>query len=499
MSVFPKETIRNISETLGIPKVKDEVTVALAQDVEYRVYEVIQEAIKFMRHSKRTKLHTEDIDYALRVRNVEPLYGYGAFGEVGFKRVAALSEDLYIIEDEELDFEKVLNAPLPPAPRDVTYTAHWLAIEGVQPAIKQNPAPSEPPVDHPAKKSRVNGHAAPALPGSAPVETRDGSGSTSQVKHVLSKELQLYYERVTEALLSTNDVLRGTALESLAVDPGIHQLLPYFTQFVAHQVTHNLKQLRTLGTMVQMVHALLTNSRLFMEPYLHQVMPALLTCLVGKKLGQGKSDTEPNGDTMDVENGAANVQRTPDHWELRRSAASLVATICSEYGQAYHTLQPRVTRTLLRAFLDPTKPFTTHYGAIVGLTKLGHSVVRLLLLPNVKAYTRLLEPSTTSNDTTPAIKDAQEHCWQALLDAIESLNDDDGPQSLAQPTASQTEFVTESQVATLTEFLGEPFTKRLVARTAAWKAVPSIIDAIKAGPLVVKKPASTDNDTAMES
>jgi len=80
-------------------------------------------------------------------------------------------------------------------------------------------------------------------------------------------------------------------------------------------------------------------------------------------------------------------------------SAELVATICSKYakqhaisssivaqeqnthtlderyakyrfGGAYQNLQPRVTKTLLHAFLDPKKPLTTHYGAIVGLSKL---------------------------------------------------------------------------------------------------------------------------------
>lgn len=45
------------------------------------------------------------------------------------------------------------------------------------------------------------------------------------------------------------------------------------------------------------------------------------------------------------------------------------------FGHAYHNLQLRVTRTLLQAFLDPTKAMTQHYGAIQGLAALGPSVV----------------------------------------------------------------------------------------------------------------------------
>lgn len=37
---------------------------------------------------------------------------------------------------------QVIEAPLPKAPLDVSVTSHWLAIEGVQPAIPEN-APAE--------------------------------------------------------------------------------------------------------------------------------------------------------------------------------------------------------------------------------------------------------------------------------------------------------------------------------------------------------------------
>ncbi|RKP38783.1 hypothetical protein BJ085DRAFT_8743, partial [Dimargaris cristalligena] len=361
----------NISESIGILNLKDEVATALSQDVEYRIYEIIQEAAKFMRHSKRTKLLTEDIDYALRARNVEPLYGHGAFGETTFKKVSALAEDIYVVEDEEFDFEKLLSTPLPPAPRDTCYTAHWLAVEGVQPLIRQNPAPNPESTEPVSKKPRAatttinnNNNALPEA------SAQSSATATVPVKLVLSKELQLYYERLTEALLADNDLLRSTALDSLAVDPGIHQLIPYFTQFIAHQVTHHLKDLRLLTTMVLAARALLSNPRVFMEPYLHQLMPALLTCLVGKRLGGGASALS--------------------HWALRDTAAEVVARVCLDYGPAYHTLQQRVTRTLLRAFLDPTKPLATHYGALVGLTRLGAPVVKLLILPNIKAYSALL-------------------------------------------------------------------------------------------------------------
>ena len=44
-----------------------------------------------------------------------------------------------------------------------------------------------------------------------------------------------------------------------------------------------------------------------------------------------------------------------------------MAAACQRFGGAYENLQPRVTRQLLRALLDPTRPLTTHYGTPRGL------------------------------------------------------------------------------------------------------------------------------------
>lgn len=60
--------------------------IALASDTEYRVREIIQEAMKFMKHAKRDKLTTGDINAALRLRNVEQLYGYSGDDKAKFER-----------------------------------------------------------------------------------------------------------------------------------------------------------------------------------------------------------------------------------------------------------------------------------------------------------------------------------------------------------------------------------------------------------------------------
>lgn len=117
--------------------------------------------------------------------------------------------------------------------------AHWLAIEGVQPAIVQNPTPSDAKSDLFNKRIKLDQPSQPVTPGikAGAQPTATGAAEVQPlVKHVLSKELQMYYERITSAVLSQDEVLRATAISSLQNDPGLHQLLPYFVQLVAEKV-----------------------------------------------------------------------------------------------------------------------------------------------------------------------------------------------------------------------------------------------------------------------
>ncbi|KAI3456866.1 hypothetical protein Pfo_013529 [Paulownia fortunei] len=361
MSIVPKETIEVIAQSIGITNLSPDVLPALAADVEYRVREIMQEAIKCMRHSRRTTLTTDDVDSALGLRNVEPLYGFASGDPLRFKRAAG-HKDLFYIEEKDVEFKEVIEAPLPKAPLDTAVVAHWLAIEGVQPAIPENPPPEalqmlSLPSDNRKTEVKEDG---------VPVDIK------LPIKHVLSRELQLYFEKITELTVSRSESpLFKEALVSLATDSGIHPLVPYFTFFVADEVSRNLNNFSLLFALMRLVWSLLRNPHIHVEPYLHQLMPSVMTCLVAKRLGNKFSD---------------------NHWDLRNFTANLVASICKRFGHVYHNLQPRVTRTLLHAFLDPSKALPQHYGAIQGLAALGPNVVRLLVLPNLEPYLRLLEP-----------------------------------------------------------------------------------------------------------
>lgn len=133
MSVWNPDNIRDVAESVGIVNLNNEVTENLARDVEYRIAQVLEEALKFMRHSKRTTMSTQDVAHALRVLDVEPLYGYESTRPLRFGEASlGPGQPLFYVEDEEVDFEKLINAPLPKVPREVSFTGELIFFFLVQ-------------------------------------------------------------------------------------------------------------------------------------------------------------------------------------------------------------------------------------------------------------------------------------------------------------------------------------------------------------------------------
>jgi len=121
--VWNPDNITDVAESVGVGALNHDVVTQLAQDVEYRVSQILEEALKFMRNAKRTTLSTQDISQALRLLDVEPLYGYEATRPLRFGEASiGPGQPLYYVEDEEIDFEKFINAPLPKVPREISLT-----------------------------------------------------------------------------------------------------------------------------------------------------------------------------------------------------------------------------------------------------------------------------------------------------------------------------------------------------------------------------------------
>ncbi|XP_047498027.1 transcription initiation factor TFIID subunit 6-like isoform X1 [Penaeus chinensis] len=376
---FPTESIKVIAESIGISTVGDDVAKELSEEVTFRLKILIQDGMKNMHHGKRKRFSTADFDHVLKLKNIEPLYGIHPGEHIPFRFASGGGRELHFLEDKELEINEMVSSSTPRLPLQMTVKPHWLAIEGVQPTIPENP----PPITKDAqKKDSVD----PAAKLSAQQENKDqkhihgrGMKSIETVKvkqlatHELSAEQQLYYKEITEACVGSDEPKRGEALHSLAFDPGLHQMVPRLCTFIAEGIRVNVvqKNLALLIYLMRMAKALLDNQTLYLEKYMHELVPSVMTCIVSRQLCM-----KPDMD---------------NHWALRDFAARLISQICKNYNTTTNGLQTRITRVFSRCLNTERTPLSSVYGAVAGLSELGPEVTKVFVLPKLRALSDKIE------------------------------------------------------------------------------------------------------------
>lgn len=402
---LPTESMKIMAESVGVAGLSDSAAKELADEINFRLKTVIQDATKFMHHGKRKRLSTMDIDHALKIKNIEPLYGFSNQDHIPFRFASGGGRELHFLEDKELDIADIIGGSLPKLPLDVALRAHWLSIDGIQPAVPENPPSlskdqqrleSSDPVSKLAKIGDKTQKKSTTL-----TATNKPKTETVQVKqltaHELSVEQQLYYKEITEACVGSDEARRAEAFQSLASDPGLHQMLPRLCTFIAEGVRVNVVQnnLAPLIYLMRMVKALLSNQTLYLEKYLHELVPAVTSCMVSKQLC-----LRPEVD---------------NHWALRDFSSRLIAQICKNYHTTTNNCQTRVTRLFCRALANDKMPLASFYGALVGLSELGTEVIKAFIIPKIRAIGERIEPYLDGTGQANADRIAASHIKQLTI------------------------------------------------------------------------------------
>ncbi|PPS15464.1 hypothetical protein GOBAR_AA05115 [Gossypium barbadense] len=244
----------------------------------------------------------------------QPICGYAFRDALRFKKPTG-HKDLFYIDDKDVEFKEVLESPLPKAPLIHLLHPTSLRLKAFNQQF-QKMFQLKTLMVHVLFwfyhfnlirlifSSTWNWyfafHAAPS-DGKKAEYKEDGLSVDVKlpIKHVLSRELQLYFDKIVDITMNKSvSILFKQALLSLATDLGLHPLVPYFTCFIADEDV-----LKIFHTSLYMCVA--KNFWL-----LHQLMPSIITCLVAKRLGNKFTNL---GNKF-----------TDNHWELRnfRSKAS---------------------------------------------------------------------------------------------------------------------------------------------------------------------------------
>lgn len=182
--------------------------------------------------------------------------------------------------------------------------------------------------------------------------------------HPLSMEEQIFYVKITEGIVGYNEQIRNDNLKILSLDYNITFLMPYLSTFIKETIHLNiiLADLTLLIYAVRMTKSLLANPHICLKMYLHEILPAILSCALSKRISKYYYD---------------------NHWTLRDFSAYIVATICKMYSNKVNNITNRIINIYLKPLQDNSKPLTTVYGALKGLVSLGEETVKAYLVPNI--------------------------------------------------------------------------------------------------------------------
>ena len=224
------------------------------------------------------------------------------------------------------------------------------------------------------------------------------------VQHAVSAEKHDYYLKIIKACVdrSTSHELvqiKTEALRSLALDPSLKPILPYICNFIADGVAVNIIQLNfvLLVDLMKMVESLVSNQALDLEKYLHQLVPAVMSCMLSKQLCPLHSERQYN------------------QWDLRKFASHIVAKICIKYNTDCSSLKTRIVQLCYQCMIKTTTPLPTVYGAIYGLFYIDMAKI----VPTVPLIADRIHPHLDGSSLDNCDREAASRVQQLIINVME--------------------------------------------------------------------------------
>lgn len=173
-------------------------------------------------------------------------------------------------------------------------------------------------------------------------------GLKPSTMEILTVEQQVFMKDIITVCMGQDDKKRGEALTTLEEDAGVQVILPYLTERICKSIAANISQ-RCLSLIIyagRVLRAISRNKSCDMTVALHHVLPALLSCCVGRNMC-----TRPESD---------------NHWALRDfSAKTLYELVRDQVNKRDNGFTSRrIFDFSYRIFKDSSSSVPMIYGSV---------------------------------------------------------------------------------------------------------------------------------------
>ncbi|KAK5976557.1 hypothetical protein GCK32_007809 [Trichostrongylus colubriformis] len=332
------------------------------------VRDILSTAQLLVAQGKRLKMEARDIENSIDLRGtLSACTSSHAASNTQFHLADSLNKTLYPNDYFMVDLRAIMNVPPRRMPFKRRIRKHWLVIEGEQPRVPENPvitpsststgqdgtfqSPSNDSLMEDGNRGvRVGNKAEQAL--SRPITT-----------HQLSVDQQVFFRKCVETVIGPCPEKRREVLHLLASDPGLQSLVPRFAVLIFEGVRCNIAEqnLPVLRNILRLLKTLIDNVQVNLDKCLHDIIPALCSCVVCRELCADPEDKR--------------------HYRLREFAATILAMMCKRTHLA--DVRARITTLLCRVFTDSRANLASLYGALYALAELGSETVAAVVVPRL--------------------------------------------------------------------------------------------------------------------
>lgn len=200
----------------------------------------------------------------------------------------------------------------------------------------------------------------------------------------------------------TDEDKQNMALNLLRTDPGFVDLLPHFVSFIVEGVRLNVNEQNMVNLiyLMRMTSALVSNSCLNIEHYLHDLIPAIMTCVLTKTLYKKSEDS---------------------HWALRDYSAKLITCIYALKTNAFNNHHSQIFR-LIDEIIDTDNmvkySWNAKYGAVKVLCEMNNQVIVVHLLDKLQTTYKRMKEELESANCEPSTQKAIQKILHLLQDRL---------------------------------------------------------------------------------
>ena len=259
--------------------VSKEDTAPLSASVDYNLRVVIQEAMKFARHSKRARLMPADVTKSLRTLSAPPSYvGPSSRDPLAFPLAKAAHDHDYdtssaktvdsflVHSNQRISLVDLKRIDLPRLPLEPALAASWLAVDGQQTGVPASSSSSSSSSSSKKKRKRRRGGTSESgNSGKGGSSSSSSSGAVvvdpgvyHSISHQQRKLLADLISKITPDLVAASSssgigddddeddetkLRRTAALRVVSSSEGLQPLLPYFIHHITTTINANLRNL----------------------------------------------------------------------------------------------------------------------------------------------------------------------------------------------------------------------------------------------------------------